>query len=128
MSLLSSGWMGITAMVAVIDPVEIGARGERLTIIGILIAGVIALGIGIVALWRGQKQQADSWKVHHDETVKAFNAERLARNEERKVEYNAMLQVLRDNSAALASSAVSTKGVEVAIKSLEHTILESKNR
>lgn len=137
--ILPSAWasMNWLAIVGVDDVVSSTARIERLSIIGILVLGLIALGVGLNLLYRANvtamkaaaeassaaaKASADQWKEHHSATVTAMTDERKTRNAERAEEYKAMISVLTSNAVAMTAQAKSVESLEMAVRSLESIV------
>jgi hypothetical protein len=88
-------WLAIA-----IDPIEIGSQGERLGIVGILIAGMVCLMIGITWIYN---QNSKAWKAHHEESIKQLLVERQEFQRERREEREELVKILRECTTVMVS-------------------------
>lgn len=109
------------SVVALIDPVDIGSRGERLGIIGLLIASVAVLLSGVAWLYT---QNIKAWRKHHEDTIKTIMNEREETKRERKDERNELVAVLKECTVAMTNAAKSSEHVVLAVEQLRGIMLD----
>lgn len=103
------------------DPIEIGGYGERLTIVGILIAANVMLITAISYLYM---QNSKYWQEHHTKTVIAMGKELTQEREQNQEDKQTLIRLLRECSEALKHSAITSDAVKTSIDSLRILITE----
>lgn len=126
-SILSGIWLAPFSYVllALTDPIELGSRGERLGIIGILVASVVVLVSGIAWLY---SQNTKAWKEHHEHTIKTILTEREKTQNERKEERAELIRVLKECAVIMANVHTSYESIAKSIDSLRGIVIELERK